>query len=688
MPTDEDLVRIGEGCSAGCRFCPHSGGHAGARLAEVLGPSFKVPSAHRVTILAGDLIREDLAPLVQRIRQAGASRVLVYGHPAVRDPLPALQVLHRAGLTGVHLLLPAGSRELMAALTGGRGSLARTAALMDAANHLDLSVMLEIPVVQSSWRELADTVRRGLNRIARPDRIVLRYLSEFDPVRGPVPWDHSLSAAAVAEARMAASARAVPMLLGHPEAPPPCVLDVAGATPDLYPSFTTAGYRPDRSHPYDACATCHVAPVCAADGRFLATAPGSVRPIAAESPVPVSGQGTGNTGAVEATSSVTLFRRQTELGALLTEFRSRPRICRFPWEELEAHDIRGTVTPCAGGWPLDATVKKCTSWRVTSLLDAWNSRGMQDVRRAVAGGTPFDTCKADCPAFHGGPQSSVPSRLAGATRTFHQNVVLNLREMLDGAEVLKSRPQTISISPTLRCPHRCRMCDIHEVRDVMGNGPELNEMPDALFDELLELLPTTRVLALTGGEPLASRRLMDLFRRFRADAYPDGSITLTTNGLLLTKPVVAALAPTPLRAVYVSLNAATPETHAFVSGRQGGFHRVVANIEHLAGVVRDMAGHPSIILSFVVMQSNRSELADFLDLALRLGAGIRLLPIERDRLGESIFTDEASIRATLEDIRTRIVPRQSAFPWGYRHEVARLVSILEGRIARREFGPL
>ena len=103
----------------------------------------------------------------------------------------------------------------------------------------------------------------------------------------------------------------------------------------------------------------------------------------------------------------TIWRRQADLNLLRVELERRRITCRYPWEQLEAHDIRGVVTPCAGGWPLESTVNDCVSWHGGSLLTAWNSPGMQNTRRAVAAGRAHDTCKRDCPAFHGGPMGAV-----------------------------------------------------------------------------------------------------------------------------------------------------------------------------------------------------------------------------------------------------------------------------------------
>lgn len=672
--TDEDVVRVAAGCALACPFCPHSYGRSGDSVERVLASDHPLPRAHRVTILAGDCLDARFAPLVRRAREAGAREVRVYAHAGVRFP-GDLRALREAGLTGLCLMLPAARRDLLASLTGGRGSLSRTAALLDGANALGLTVFIEVPVIARSVPDLPDTVRRVLNRIARPEGVTLRFLAEFDPARGAVPWDPGRSRDAVAACIREARSRQVPLSLAHPEAPPPCLLDLPLATPETYPTLSSSAPG-SALKPHDTCARCAVARVCPADGRYLHAEGGPPGPIVATAPPPEP-----------ATTSV-LFLRRASMESLLDEFRARRLPCRSPWEALEAHDIRGVVAPCAGGWPLETATLACASWRDLGLIRAWNAPGMQAFRRAIAARDPHRTCKPECPAFHGGPQSALPPLAPAATRVFHDNLVRNLREMLDGAEVLRSRPLAISLSPTFRCPNHCRMCDIHEMRDRMGPDPALYDMSDALFEELRALLPTTRLLALTGGEPLVSRRLRDLLREFDADRFPDGAVTLTTNGLLLRGAVLRDLARTRLRLVIVSLNAASEATYEAITGTRGGFPRVLRNLRDLVSSAPHMAGRPAVVASFVAMRSNLSELPDFLDLARDLGCGVRLLPVERDRCGESLFTDEETLSQAVDFVDRRVTPRVSDRPHAVRAEVARLASILRARLARRDFTPL
>lgn len=716
--TDEDVIDVGPGCSLGCRFCPHGQGKAGHPLAEILSPSFKPPDAHRVTIMAGDLVRPELAPLVTNIRRQGTSAALVYAHPGLADP-SLLGVLARAGLTGIHLLLPAAERQLLERLTNGSGSIARTAKLIDTANELGLDVALEIPVVASNAFAIGDTVHRALNRIARPDRIILRFLAEFDPVSGAVPWNHSLAIEGVQDAIEMAGTVGVPLVMGHPHAPPPCVLNLPAVTPELYSGFTTEAADRDRKRPFSVCQSCTIASVCPADGRFLrldlseptlpdelllpkkaiartADIPPETVNVTPLSPAQEAGDGNSRPSnddermrAPDGTSSITLFIRQMEVSRLIEEFKQRGLACRYPWEQLEAHDIRGVVTPCAGGWPLESTINACTSWHWgIGLLSAWNSPGMQATRNAIANNQAHTTCKLHCPAFHGGPQSTIPNRRAPATKICYENVVANMTEMLNGATILTSKPQSISFSPTMQCPNRCRMCDIHEVREVLGNPPEIREMPDRLFDELVELLPTTRMLALTGGEPLVSSRGRELLRMFRADRFIDGAVTITTNGLLLRAPIVRDLSATRIKTFFISLNAATDDTYAFISGTPGGFSRVMDNLHGLLNAAPRMAGHPSIVVSFVVMRSNYHELPAFLDLADELKVGVRLLPVERDRMGESIFTDLDTLDSVIRLVHEKVLPIVRTRSFGQRTEVAKLLSILNGRREGQEIGSL
>ncbi len=708
--TDEDVVRIAAGCALACRFCPHSYGRSGDPVERVLAPDHPIPQAHRITILAGNCLDATFAPVVRRAREAGTQEVRVYAHAGIRSP-EDLGALRDAGMTGLHLMLPAARRDLLASLTGGCGSLSRTAALLDAANALGLGVFVEVPVVVRSVPDLPDTVRRALNRIARPEGVTLRFLAEFDPARGAVPWDPGVSRDAVAACISEARSRRVPLSLAHPEAPPACLLDLPAVVPETYPTLSSSAPG-SASKPFDACTRCAVARVCPADGTYLRAGDVVPRPLAARpagvsraKPAAEAGLGGGGDtaagvasrgrGAVappplakDPATSATLFLRRAALEPLLDEFRARRPLCRFPWEALEAHDIRGVVAPCAGGWPLERATLACSSWRDLGLIGAWNAPGLQAFRRAIAARDPHRTCKPECPAFHGGPQSALPPLAPATTRVFHDNLVRNLREMLDGAEVLRSRPLTISLSPTFRCPNHCRMCDIHEMRDRMGPDPALYDMNEALFEELRDLLPTTRLLALTGGEPLVSRRLRDLLREFDAERFPDGAVTLTTNGLLLRGAVLRDLARTRFRLVIVSLNAATEATYEAITGTRGGFPRVLRNLRDLVEAAPHMAGRPAIVASFVAMRSNLSELPAFLDLARDIGCGVRLLPVERDRCGESLFTDEDTLSRAVAFVDQRVRPLANAHPHAVRAEVARLGSILRSRLARRDFTPL
>ena len=668
VPSEEGLVRIGEGCSLNCTFCPHSRGRSGTGFADITEE--QLPVARRITILAGDVLTLNLGPKIRHMRNAGASSVYVYAHPGLQNVEDTLDHLVKHGMTGLHLMLPAASREMMAKMTGGLGFLGRTAALIKAANKRDLKIALEVPVVEASVGELEDTVGRALNIIKLPERIILRYLSEFDPAQGALPWDISSSVNQVQAVMEIAKERMVPVTFS--DAPPPCVLNMTNALPGLYPNLGRAGSE----RPFVACQSCAVASVCMVSPRFAKL--NEPEPIIATDLRQSEGQ-----------SSVALFLRQVKLTELKEQFKAQRPICRFPWEALEAHDIRGVVTPCAGGWPLPEITQGCESWHNMGLLEAWNSPGMQAIRRSIAMRRPQESCKADCPAFHGGPQSNIPAYKVPATKVMFDNIVLNIEEMLAGVEELRSKPQTISFSPTLRCPNECRMCDIHKVRKFMGDGPEFADMPDRLYDELLELLPTTRMLAVTGGEPLMSRRMRELLREFDATKFPDGAATLTTNGLLLGKPVLRDLAKTPIQLFYVSLNAVDDEMYELVSGgTKRGFTKVVANVKRLLEAAVLMPSRPSVILSFVVQRSNWMQLPAFLDLANSLGTGVRLLPIERDRLGESIFTEEALLRQVLTMIQLEVLPRLPKMPWGYRNETQKLLSVIEGRLERQIWTPL
>ena len=96
------------------------------------------------------------------------------------------------------------------------------------------------------------------------------------------------------------------------------------------------------------------------------------------------------------------------------------------------------------------------------------------------------------------------------------------------------------------------------------------------------------MIALTGGEPLMRKDLAQCGKEFYKRQFPWGMVT---NGYALTKERLEELLQSGLRAVTVSFDGLTPETHDWLRGKNGSWERAknaIAMIASVEGLVYDV----------------------------------------------------------------------------------------------------
>jgi len=668
----ETVIRIRAGCSVRCTFCNRSPDRVGVLMEEACEPTFALAGANRAVIVAGDVLAPRIIPLVARLRAQGTSEIVAYAHPGVPDP-SVLDPLKEAGLTGLLTLVPAADGPTLARLTRGTGSVRRLAALMDRAAQLGLAIELDLPVMAETFRQLPDTLRRACNRA--PVRTAhLTFCAGAE--RGlPPPWDFRLALGPVQEAIEVARARAVHVQIENP-VPPPCVLPLEQAESEMYPTLARPAEKTEQ--PFDACAACDLGPVCS---------PGLIHFAPSLELGPVRAPDTGMARAVAASapdhvppSTVELYLRRMSMDDLVARVSALRLQCMSPWSVLAIHDPSGYVAPCRSSLLRPEVQERMGDWRRTPVLELWNSDGMRAVRRAIASGQAQRTCRDHCPAFFGAAPTFEPPPALPASRVFFRNLALQMQEMIEGTEELRSLPTCLVVSPSLSCMNRCRMCHVH------ANAVPRGDMPEVVFKSVLELLPVLRDLSFAGAEPLLSSRFAELVRACDATTHPHLSLTLTTHGLLLEPALLKDMARARFNQIIVSVNAATPETYEWITGTTGGFTRVMQNIAAL--IETRFLSRPRIILSFVVMRSNWRELVAFVDMAVAMGVEFRLLPVEKNREGESIFTDREVLEGVVNVVAKELMPRARTYPATLATEVTVLLARLRQRLERGDFSPL
>ncbi|WP_327673400.1 radical SAM protein [Kitasatospora sp. NBC_00458] len=223
----------------------------------------------------------------------------------------------------------------------------------------------------------------------------------------------------------------------------------------------------------------------------------------------------------------------------------------------------------------------------------------------------------------------------------------------DPAALVLEYPLSMCWSPIVRCNLDCPQClDDKSVRESTA-------------DERLALaahIAASGVLGvdISGGEPLLLRDLPDLARAIRRQGT--SVVSCTTNGWHLARRAEEVAGA--FDAIRVSLDGATEATHDTWRG-QDSYRRAVEGIHAAA------AEGLFVQLQMVLMQSNKHEAQELLELAAHLGAGgvtfLQMLPIGSGAAlaAEQMLTDEQAQDTVTpltapDGVRVRLRTRTSA----------------------------
>ncbi|NEV62397.1 SPASM domain-containing protein [Thiorhodococcus minor] len=280
--------------------------------------------------------------------------------------------------------------------------------------------------------------------------------------------------------------------------------------------------------------------------------------------------------------------------------------CPRPWEHFEVSS-GGVAWVCCPAW-LSTPIGNC---READIMDIWNSAASQRIRASILDGS-FAYCgQQECPVIQNG---SLMRRNALPDARLE-------RILAQGLTVIDEPPRTFNLcydeSCNLACPS-CRAQPIHHTR-----GPAYEErlaiqrrITSSLFSE-----PHTarfQVNVTGSGDPLGAKLMRDLLLGIDGARFPNVTIHLQTNGVLLTPKYWRALGKIHdnLGQILVSFDAATPETYAYTR-RGGDWERLNHNTRFLAER-RAEGAFDWLRLDFVVQKRNFREIPAFVELAQRL----------------------------------------------------------------------
>lgn len=177
----------------------------------------------------------------------------------------------------------------------------------------------------------------------------------------------------------------------------------------------------------------------------------------------------------------------------------------------------------------------------------------------------------------------------------------------DREAYLPDFPITLGMELLNKCNFACVMC--HTTRD---KSPKIT-LPRATIERVLTECGREGLPALMfgiGEEPLLHKQFRDVFELAKTADVMD--IFLFTNGMLLTEDLARFLIERQIARVFVSLDAATPETFRKIRGKDE-LERIERNIHTLVRL-RDEQGSalPMVRVSFCVQPGNMAEKSAFI----------------------------------------------------------------------------
>jgi radical SAM protein with 4Fe4S-binding SPASM domain len=199
-----------------------------------------------------------------------------------------------------------------------------------------------------------------------------------------------------------------------------------------------------------------------------------------------------------------------------------------------------------------------------------------------------------------------------------QNIRLAYQEYTDHKVEVTAKPSLLTFISTADCNIDCGFCSQNKVRKFnVRHRPETE--PDVLAH-----VPYLIQFIWHGGEPFLIKRFREFYENYQVSDNPNLTFGFTSNGVMITEPVLEQLKKFPRLNASVSMDSFQPES--FERIRTGANYRTV-----LKNVLRMFeaydAAHRVFAVGSVVMKSNLLELAQNLRFGIEHDLGVNYGPL-------------------------------------------------------------
>ncbi len=275
-------------------------------------------------------------------------------------------------------------------------------------------------------------------------------------------------------------------------------------------------------------------------------------------------------------------------------------ICTVPFEALEITENKNFM--CCASW-----LKKELPNNVP-IKDLWNSDEAIEIRKSVSDGSYRYCDKNQCPFL---------ARLINLN-TSNLGPIYNINEINDDIVHSMNTNYTMSKGPKIlqfsfdrSCNYKCPSCRVDMIVANTSKIKKINLTIDEIENAYSDSIQT--IYCSGTADPFASVSYRNYLRNFNPQKYPNlKSIHLHTNASLWNKEMWDSM-PNIHKYVTtceISIDAGTQYTYENVTRLGGDWNNLINNLNFIA-TIKTLR---SVKCSFVVQQSNYTEMENFLNL--------------------------------------------------------------------------
>ena len=232
-----------------------------------------------------------------------------------------------------------------------------------------------------------------------------------------------------------------------------------------------------------------------------------------------------------------------------------------------------------------------------------------------------------------------PAEAAIVTDTTEEEQLYYFAEQYN---ILCPKPIQVSVVVSNVCNLSCVMCPYHSKEIAKYHKTDFFNKKQIMSWEMMKYISAecgANNMPIKMGnieEPLTHPRIADFVRECRQSGVP--TVHITTNGTLLDEAMARQLLEAGLTSIYISIDAAEPDTYEKIRGSR--LERVESNINGFIRIKKELGISCMIMLSIIRNKEiERSEIKRFIDKWISTVDGIIVYNLAIYDDGSSNFTE-------------------------------------------------